>query len=384
MGLFKKRAKLPPYTITTGPLGGPMLPTWAGTDVNTDAALRHNAVWACVRLLADTVSTLPIDVYRRGEREPIATPPILVEPAAGQPIHEWLYSLMVSLLLRGNAYGVITARQGATMLPAQTELIHPDKVGVLVNDDGQVLYRILGRVVDRADVFHAKAFTMPGAVAGLSPVEYARQAIGLGVAAEKYGARFFGDDCTPSGLLTTADRLTVDQVRELAERWNDAHRNTRTPAVLSGDLKFSPISVSPEESQFLETAKFNLAQICRVYGVPVEMVSGESGNSLTYANVEGRLLDFLKFSLNPWLVRLENALGRLLPSRQFVKFNTGGLLKADTATRYAAHKIALDAGFMTVNEVRELEDRPPLPGGDTPPAPSGNGNGTVTKIGAVA
>jgi HK97 family phage portal protein len=160
-------------------------PTHAGEPVTPDSAMRHAAVWSCVNLLASTMSSLPVDVFRRGERDPITTPAILVEPAAGQPLHEFVYSTMVTLLLRGNAYGLVTARQGASMLPAQVELVHPDRVTVRVDPEtGRVVYTFLGREVDRADVWHVRAFTMPGSILGLSPVEYARQAIGLGLAAE--------------------------------------------------------------------------------------------------------------------------------------------------------------------------------------------------------
>src|SRR5262249_58931504 len=144
----EERAALPPFAITVGPAGG-MLPTWAGTTVGTDEAMRLAAVWSCIRLLADTVSTLPVDCYRQGGREPLTTTPtILLEPAAGTPISEFVYSVMVSLLLRGNCYGIITARQGSTLLPAQVELVHPDRVGVQVQPDGSVVYRLLGTEID--------------------------------------------------------------------------------------------------------------------------------------------------------------------------------------------------------------------------------------------
>jgi HK97 family phage portal protein len=385
MGLFRRRRLEQRELVSLQQLLSDANMTVSGESVTPDSAMRLSAVWSCVKLLADTVSTLPVDVYRRGEREPITTPSILLEPAADQPLHEWLYGVMVSLLLRGNCYGLVTARSGATMLPAQVEVLRPDDVGVNVDEGGRVVYRFLGREIDRADMWHVRAFTMPGAVLGRSPIESAKQSIGLGLAAEKFGALFFGDGATPSGVLTTKDRLTVPQVKELAEAWKGAHNKRRTPAVLSGDLTWQAITVAPEESQFIETMKFNVAQIARIFGVPPELIGAESGQSLTYSNLESRLLHYLKLSLNPWLTRLEAALGRLLPSTMTVKFNTGGLLRADTKTRYEAHAIALKAGFLTVNEVRELEDRPPLPGGDTPPPSSnGNGSGTVTDTVAVA
>lgn len=334
--------------------------SYAGENVSADSALRLTAVWSCVRLLSDTVSTLPIDVYRNGEK--VATPPILVSPTAGQSRPDWVYQVMVSLLLRGNAYGLITARSGATMLPAQVDLVNPDVVSVSQINGGPVEYRIGGRTYSRDDVWHVRAYPLPGLLTGLSPVEYARQAIGLGLAAEKFGAQFFGGGATPSGILSSERSLSSQQTDTLAARWRAMHEGRHRTAILSGDLKFTPVSIAPDESQFLETQKFTVAQVARIFGVPPEMVGGESGGSLTYANVESRALDFLRYSLQPWFIRLETALSELLPRQQTVKFNPEGLLRATTKERYDAHKVALDAGFLTVDEVRALEDLPPLGG----------------------
>jgi phage portal protein BeeE len=156
-------------------------PTHAGAVVTTDQALRLSAVWACARLLADAVSTLPLDVYRRGDRDPLPElPPLLRTPAAGMSLNEWLYAVMVSLLLRGNAYGIVTGCSGSTLLPAQVDLAHPDRLGVTVLPDGRVQHRLDGKELDPADVWHVRAYAFPGTVLGLSPVEYARQTIGLG------------------------------------------------------------------------------------------------------------------------------------------------------------------------------------------------------------
>ena len=284
----EERAALPPWTVTVGPPAGP-LPTWAGQTVGPDQAMRLASVWSCVKLLSDTVSTLPVDVFRRGEREPLEpTPLILQEPASSSPLHDWLYSVMVSLLLRGNAYAVTTARSGATLLPSQCELVHPDAVGVQTREDGSVLYRILGKEVDSFDVLHIRAFTMPGSVCGLSPTEYARQSIGAGLAMERFSSAFFGDSATPSGLLTTTDKLGPDQVENLNEQWKATQGGKRKTAILTGNLKWEPITIAPEESQFVESSKLNVAQVARIFGVPPEMIGGESGQSLTYANIESR------------------------------------------------------------------------------------------------
>jgi HK97 family phage portal protein len=335
-------------------------PTHAGVPVTTDQALRLSAVWACVRLLADAVSTLPLDVYRRGERDPLPElPPLLRTPAAGMSLNEWLYAVMVSLLLRGNAYGIVTDRSGSTLLPAQVDLAHPDRLGVTVNADGTIAYRLNGKELDPADVWHVRAYTFPGTVLGLSPVEYARQTIGLGLAAEKFGAQWFGDGSIPSGVIY-ADRDPKEEgAKKLKAEWVAARRNNREPAVLAG-ARFEPISVKPEESQFLGTLDANVNSIARIFGVPPEMIAGTTAGPLAYTSPEMRSLDLLTYTVRGWLVRLENAITALLPSTQFARFNAAGMVRVDLKSRYEAHEIALRAGFLTINEVRALEDRGPL------------------------
>src|SRR6266487_415049 len=174
-------------------------PTAAGEAVTTDTAMRLSTVWACVKLLADSVSTLPLHVYRGDDRDPIPTPPLLQRPSADFPdLHDWLWALMSSVLLRGNGWGVITGRAGAGLLPSQVDLVHPDRVAVTLEDGRQVI-RIGGQPFDRSELFHVKAFPFPGSMLGLSPISYAREAIGLGIGAERYGAKFFGDASLPSG-----------------------------------------------------------------------------------------------------------------------------------------------------------------------------------------
>jgi HK97 family phage portal protein len=344
-------------------LGEQATPTAAGVPVTTDHALRLSAVWACVRLLADAVSTLPLDVYRRGERDPLPElPPLLRQPAAGMSLNEWLYAVMVSLLLRGNAYGIVTGRSGSTLLPAQVDLAHPDRLGVTVTPDGRVQYRLNCEELLPDDVWHVRAYTFPGAVLGLSPVEYARQTIGLGLAAEKFGAQWFGEGSVPAGVLY-ADRAGNKEVADkLRAEWMAARRDNRKPAVLSG-VRYEPISVKPEESQFLGTLDANVNAIARLYGCPPEMIGGTTAGPLAYTSPEMRSLDLLTYTVRGWLVRLENAISRLLPSTQYARFNAAGMVRVDLKSRYEAHEIAIRAGFLTVNEVRELEDRGPLPGG---------------------
>jgi HK97 family phage portal protein len=348
----------------------PLSSTYAAVPVNPSTAMQHSAVWACVNLIAGSISTLPLAAYRDGDETPLpALPPILRTPSASWSLPDFLYACLQSLLLRGNAYGLIVDRAGAGLLPAQVELLAPERVQVEANS--RIIWRVDGHEVDPSSIWHVKAFTAPGQVLGLSPISHARQAIGLGLAAEKYAARFFGDSAVPSGLITTDQRIDAKRAIDIKERWNAYHQGRRDIAVLGEGARFQAITIPPEEAQFLETTQANIRTICRYFGVQPELVGADSGNSLTYANVEQRALDFLTFGLRPWLVRLETALSALLSSTTSVKFNAAALVRTDLLTRYQAHESAIRAGWKLRSEVRELEDLPPIDGIDNQPKPEG-------------
>lgn len=369
LGRGQERALPPGASLTAA--GGAGFGVWAAGagagPLDVDAALRLPAVWAAVRLLADSVSTLPVHAESAGVR--VATPPVLVEPAAGMPISEWLYAVMSSLLLRGNAFGLVTARSGPGMWPSQVELVHPDLVGVTADPiTGVPTYRIGGRPFGRDEVWHVRAFTLPGVLLGMAPIAYGRQAIGVGLGAERFGAQFFGSGAVPSGVLTsTSPDTTADQLRAAKAAWLETQR-TRTIAALGPGTDFRQLSINAEESQFLESQRFSVSQVARLFGLPVEMIGGDAGGSLTYSNTEARALDFVRYSLSPWLVRLETALGRLLPDGLDVRINADALLRGTTGERYDAHEVALRSGWTTVAEVRALEGLAPLPAPAEPAA----------------
>jgi HK97 family phage portal protein len=342
-------------------------PTAAGEPVTSDTALRLSTVWGCVRLLADSVSTLPLHVYRGDDRDPITTPALLQRPSADFPeLADWLWAIMASLLTRGNAWGVVTARGGAGMLPAQVDLLDPAHVTVTTDGDGRRVIRVHGVEKDPADLFHCKAYPWPGQLEGLSPVAYFREAIGLGLAAERFGARFFGDNAIPSGYLHSEQRMDDAAAKKVKAVWEQAHKGKRDTAVLGG-VTYRNVSIAPEEAQFIETQKFNVATICRIYGVPPEMMGGETAGHEAYTSPEMRGTDLLTWTLRPWLHRVERAISRLLPSTQRARFNPGGYVRATLLDRYQAHKLGIEAGWLLRSEVRELEDRPPVAGIDDQP-----------------
>jgi HK97 family phage portal protein len=278
---------------------------------------------------------------------------------------EFIYATLQALLTRGNTFGLIVDRAGAGLLPSQVELLANDRVTVEAND--RIKIRVDGQEVDPASIWHVKAFTTPGQVLGLSPLGHARQAIGLGVAAEKYAAKFFGESAIPSGVLTSTQDIKQDRAKQLKARWRQSHGGNRDIAVLGNGARFQAVTIAPEEAQFLETTRANVATIARYFSVQPELIGGESGGSLTYANVEQRATDFLVFCLRRWIVTMEVALSALLSSTTSVKFNAGALVRTDLLTRYQAHESAIRAGWKLRSEVRELEDLPPIPGIDDQP-----------------
>lgn len=342
-------------------------------DVDADVALRHSAVWACVRLIAGTVSTLPVDVIRvdgQGRRPAASTPPIVAAPSALVSPITWRDQLVTSLLLRGNAVGQVTEVDRAGY-PTAIELIHPDRVMLRV-EDGRTIASWDGADHDiwpLGDAYHLAAFTVPGSPFGLSVIDYARTTIGAGLAAEEWGGKFFTEGAVPSAVLSTDQAVTRDQAQEIKARFMAAVAGKREPAVLGAGVQYVPISVSPGESAFLDTAKFSGEAVCRIFGVQPEMVGlATAGATVTYANREQRVQDFLTFTLAPWVARLEESMSSLLPDGHVVKFRTGGLLRADIQTRFLVYEASARIGQMgdgrmplTVDEMRELEDLAPMP-----------------------
>lgn len=333
--------------------------TWAGPSVTADSAMRLGVVWSCVNLLADVVSTLPLRQYR-AQGEEMDPSPIITDPSALVDPIAWRRQVMVSWLLRGNVFGIETATM-ANGWPRTVEIAHPDWVGARqARQFAPVEWTVSGEKIDPARMHHASAYTVPGSVLGLSPIGNMRQAIGLGLAAEEYGARWFGDGAHPSAVLKSDKPIDKEQADTIKERFLAAVRGKREPAVLGLGITYEQIQVAPDESQFLDTIKANRAVIAAIF-LPHLILSENA--SMTYSNVESRSLDLLVFDVQPWLVRFEQWLSRMLPRGQFVKFNAGALVRTTLKDRFEAHAIAIKHGFESPDEVRALEDRPPIPNG---------------------
>jgi HK97 family phage portal protein len=331
-----------------------------GGNPSMDQALRVSAVWACVRLLAQTVSMMPLHAFtlREGIRVPIADPPLLVQPSDDASMPDWIYMVMVSLLLRGNAYGKII-RWDSMGYPVQIELLNPDMVQTRTDPaTGKTLYSTRGGPLDAKELWHVRAFRVPGSPLGLSPIQYAAQSINTDTAAGAFGLGYLSDAPHPPSVLESDQSVNQEQAKTILSRF--LTKKPHEPLVLGVGLKYRTLSVSPEESQFLATQKFGLGQIARVFGCPPEMIGGDAGNSMTYSSREQRAMDFLTYGVQWWLTCLEAAFAPTMPGHRHARFDTSVLTRVDFETLIKSGAIAIASKQRTPDEVRALGDLPPL------------------------
>jgi HK97 family phage portal protein len=341
-------------------------------DYGPDAgALGYVGIGRGVSLIADTLAGVPRHVYR-GDVEQVSTPTWIADPggvytapgglAPGSLTPFDFYSqLFVSLLLWGNSYVWLDRRgfDGAPTVPMH--VINPAFVTVESTGDRVDTYRIGSASIDPVDMLHVRARTLPGSAVGIGIVAQYREALAAMGALRGYAAATFGSGGVPAGVLKSeAPDLTQDEATRLKAAWMSAHGSgSRSIAVLNATTTFTPLSLPPEDAQFLGTQQFSLLEQALMVGVPPNFVGASSGDSMTYSNIESRFIELGRFSLLPWARRAEDALERYLPRGQRVRFVLDGLYRSDTKTRYEAHAIALAAGFMTVDEVRALENLAP-------------------------
>ncbi len=345
--------------------------SWAGVPITEVRALQQITVHSCVGLIADTIATLPVGAFRKvgGSPAPVEPPsPFLEQPHAEQDRVEWLGRLLYSILLRGNAYGRVIDRDRYGF-PAQIMPLHPDECDATRDKQtGRIVYRVSGErnPLQASEVFHVKGLTPPGSrwVKGLSPIEYIRQTLGATLGAEEFAARFFGDGAQPTGVLKTERKLTPDEAKGYQDRWIDSQGNRRRkPAVMGQGLDWKQISISPNESQFLETIKAKRSEIAGFYRVPPHMIGDTTRSTSWGTGIEEQMLGFITFCLGVWIVKFERAMTRLLPKPQYVRFNVAGLLRGRLTERYRGYLMGRQGGWLDVDEIRDKEEMPPLPDG---------------------
>ena len=336
-------------------------------------AMSLSAFYACVTLLADTIASLSIKAYRQvGQaRIEVDPQPRLFQGSGPYPEttwFEWLWMLLESLVVTGNGFGYVTSRD-VDGRPAAIMPVHPDVLSVTVeNQPGtqwpDVVYRVNGAKVPVGNVVHLKRYPIAGSALGLSPIQKAASAVGLGLAAERYGLNYFRDSANPSSVLESDLSLDEEQTKRLQQQWIASHGGKRRPAILSGGVKWRPIAISPNESQFLETRQFQRSEIAMWFRIPPHMIGDTTKVTSWGTGLEQQSIGFVTYTLRPWLTCIEQALSMLLPRGQFAKFNIDGLLRGDVKSRWEAYRIGRDTGVYSVNDLRAMEDLPPIDDGD--------------------
>ena len=350
----------------------------AGVNVDADTALKISTAWACVTLLSETIASLPLVIYRLRQdsgRERARNHPLYGllhdQPNGFQTAAEFREMMTGHVLLRGNAYAqIVPGARGAVdqLLP-----IHPDRVKVEKLPNGRFRYNIqqddnTKRPYNQEDILHLKGPSKDG-ITGMSVIEYAVESMGMALAAERFGARFFRNDSRPGGALTSPGKLSKEAAQRLKSSWEAAHTggNQHRVAVLEEGLTWQQIGISPDQAQFLQTREFQAEDICRWFRVPPHMVGLTSKATSWGSGIEQMSMGFVTYTLLPWLTRWTQTITRdliLAPRTYFPEFIVEGLLRGDTNSRYSAYAIARQWGWMSVNEIRQKENMNAVDNGD--------------------
>lgn len=348
-------------------IGGPAHPSRSGKG-GVDHALSLQPVYSAARLLADNVAALPFQQYRAvGDRRiKIPSGQLLSKPSMYGTLFDWLYIAMTSLVLQGNAYGLITSRDGYGY-PTSIEWLPPERVhieDVEPYNPAQATFWYYGRKVPREELLHIRGFTIAGRTEGISPMRAFQMYIENGLEALGYGTGWYKAGGFPPGTFKNREyEVSDEQSAKIKAKLVQAMRR-REPLVYGRDWDYHEIAVPPNEAQFIQAMQLNATQVAAIYGVPAHRIGGgTAGGSITYSNSESEQIGLITDTLDPWLVRIETALEAALPERQYVRFNRDARIRTDTSTRYEVYQTARNIGLRNIDEIRELEDEPPLPNG---------------------
>ncbi len=342
----------------------------SGVSVDNDSAARHGAVFACRDLIGRLVSTLPVHEYDRaaGVQRELATPPVLTKPDGELDVTNWLYQVLDSALITGNAFGLIQSYDNRGW-PTQIVTVPEGCVGWSRRGRfGPVDWTLEGQQIGKwpaGDLWHFPAYTLAGCPVGVSPIRYAALTIGVGLAAQRFGGTWFRDGMVPAAILTNEDEVPPEVSNLVKEMWRDTLSGNREPVVLGDGWKYEPISIKPEESQFLDTIQANKADVAMFFGVEPEAIGATraGGSSVVYQNIAQGNTNLLVRTINAWIVRLEHALTDIRPRPRYVKLNPNALLRVDPETQAKISDIELSNGTRNQDEVRSLHELAPIPDG---------------------
>lgn len=338
--------------------------------------MRLSAVFACLRLLSEAVSTLPLDTFHRedGARRPFRPRPTYLDFRAPQVSRiDYLSQVMLSLLTDGNAF-VLTPRDGMGVT-SNLHVLDPSMVTIRFAG-GRAEYVVSGvpEPLGPGEIMHIKGMTLPGQLRGVSPLEAARDVVDGGRKAQDFGTSFMANNAMPPGVIEMPDDPIGngrERARAVAEAWNESHGGTANAGkvgVLLGGASLKTIAIKPTDAEWLDSKRFGVSEIARFYGVPPHLIADASNSTSWGSGLAEQNLAFGQFSLRPWIERIEDAHNRLLVSdglaKAFIKLNLDALLRASLADRYASYAIGIGNRFLHPNEARRFEDLEPLPDGD--------------------
>jgi HK97 family phage portal protein len=355
----------------------------AGTVVNPETVFKVNAIFSAVSLISDTISTLPVDSYirRDGARFAFRPRPVWVQQPDIDTTKEAFYgSLIVSMLLDGNGF-VRVFRDAAGRVINMT-VLNPAKVEIRKNKVGEVVYIYdgEGKPLNKNEMIHIPDVVRPGEIRGISRVTALKDNFGLALALESYAARFFGQGATTQGLIEFPGNLTPEQAKQLVDGFDARHRGFRKAhktGVLSGGAKYVNTSVENDKAQFIDSRRMAVEDVARAFNIPPHLLGLPGTN--TYSSVEQNNIAFVTHTLRPIVQKLESAFTPLMAnepggSTAFIKFTLDGLLRGDANSRFSAYSVGLQAGYLTINDIRRLEDLPPVDGGEIIRVPLANVN----------
>ena len=289
------------------------------------------------------------------------TPAIFLDPSGTVTAYELIHQTVTSLALHGNAYIYVDRRGDGT--PIALTPLAPSNVDVVSLNMQTRTYTVSGQPVPQENMLHIRWWAPPQAVVGISPIEEQKTTIGLALAMERHLAQFYAEGGTPSSVIETDNEMTAQQAKVLRETWFDQHNRRRRPAVLTGGMKWRPVTASAADMEINATREQQVLQVARIFRVPSYLI-GAKGDSQTYANAEMAGQHFVTYTLMPWLRRLEDAFSGLLTRPNFVRFDVDAFLRADTLSRLRAYQLAVMTGIRTPNECRVTEGLEPYEGGD--------------------
>ena len=352
----------------------------SGANVTPDSSFSISAFYAAVNLISGSISTLPVDAYIRidGNRKPYRPKPEWVSKpdvdlVSGQA--HW-QQVLISLLVWGNSYTrVFRDKQGNIV---NLVALDPTLVKVDRNAIGRKIYTYtgeLGKALTSDDVLHITDMILPGAVKGKGRVEALKENLGLGIALQSFAARFFGGGSEVAGIIEYPGQLAKEQAKALAEGFDSRHkgyRNAHKTGVLTGGAKYTKVGVAPDEAQMLESRNFAILDIARIFQIPPHLL-GVPGTT-SYASVEQMTQDFVTYTLRPFVERIEAGYSTLLPNNAYLKWSLDGLIRADFTARMTGYSTAVQGGWMSINDIRKLEDWSPVDSGDVYRVPLANVN----------